>query len=145
MAKEQKDITADKRKDLQKRFVEYQMLEQQIKQYQQQLEKLEAQTLEVSNVEQCVSDITHAKMGDEVLVPVSGGIFFKATMKENKTFLVNVGSNVVVEKNTEDTLELIRQQGREIEKYKENTIVQLSKLVSDYQKLEKELKGLLEE
>jgi prefoldin alpha subunit len=140
-----KDTEAEKRKSLQKRFIEYQMLEQQIKQLQQQLEKLEAQTLEVSNVEQCIADMAKSKTGDEVLVPVSGGIFFKATVKESNMFLVNVGGNVVVEKSVDDTRGLILQQGKEIEKYKETVMMQLSKQLSELQDLEKELKGIIQE
>jgi len=142
MAKETQD---EKRKLMQKRYIEYQVLEQQIKQLQQQMEKIDAQMNEAASVEQSIEDISKAKTGDEVLVPVSGGVFFKANMKENAKFLVNVGSGVVVEKTVDETKGLIKAQSAEMERYKEQMMEELAKNIAQYQELEKELKGLVEE
>jgi prefoldin alpha subunit len=140
-----KENTKDKQKEMQKRYIEYQVCEQQLKQLQQQLEKLEMQTLEVNNVIQSVEDISKAKPGEEVLVPVTGGIFFKANMSENSRFLVNVGGGVVVDKDVEGTKKLLQEQAMEIEKYKEQIASQIAAQISRYQELEAELKKLVEE
>lgn len=142
MAKETQD---EKRKLMQKRYIEYQVLEQQIKQLQQQMEKVDAQMNEASAVEQSIEEISKAKTGEEVLVPVSGGVFFKAAMKESTKFLVNVGSGVVVEKTVDETKGLIKAQSAEMERYKEQMMEELAKNIAQYQELEKELKGLVEE
>jgi prefoldin alpha subunit len=136
--------TKQKQKDIQQRFMEYQMLEQQIKQLQQQLEKMEAQTAEVNKVAESVEDISKAKKGSEVLVPVSGGIFFRTTMQENSKFLVNVGSGVVVTKDAEGTKKLLKEQATEIELYKMHVAHQLEKSLEQYQMIENELKKLIE-
>jgi prefoldin alpha subunit len=130
---------------MQKKYIEYQVLEQQIKQLQQQMEKIDAQMNEAASVEQSIEDISKAKTGEEVLVPVSGGVFFKATLKESTRFLVNVGSGVVVEKGVEETKGLVKAQSSEMEKYKEHMMEELAKSIAQYQELEKELKGLVEE
>lgn len=144
MAEDKKD-DAVKQKAIQQKFMEYQVAEQQMQQMQQQMEKLENQTNEIRAVEQSIEDIGKAKAGDEVLVPVSGGIFFRTTMKENQQFLVNVGSNVVVEKDIEGTKSLIRQQAEEIEKYKAALEKQMAEMMEGYQKLEAELKKIIED
>ncbi|MFC1741151.1 prefoldin subunit alpha [Nanoarchaeota archaeon] len=133
-----------KQKELQKKYLEYQMMEQQIKQLQQQLEKMEAQTMEISTVDQSLEDISKAKAGDEVLVPVSGGIFFRTTIKETGQFLVNVGSGVVVDKNIDGTRQLVQGQAIEIDKYKEQVMQQLALTLAKYQEMENELKKLIE-
>ncbi|MBN1544432.1 prefoldin subunit alpha [Candidatus Woesearchaeota archaeon] len=139
------DKELKKQKEIQKRYIEYQMAEQQIRQMQQQLEKLEAQTSEVAAVEQSIEDIAKAKAGDEVLVPVSGGIFFNANVGGSGTFLVNVGSGVVVEKDLEGTKGLIKDQSRELDKFKDHVVQQIAEHITRYQELEIELKKLIED
>ena len=136
--------TQEKQKEIQKKFMEYQMLEQQIKQLQQQLEKMEGQTAEVNKVAESVEDISKAKKGAEVLVPVSGGIFFRTTMQDSSRFLVNVGSGVVVTKDAVGTKKLLKEQASEIELYKMHVAHQIQKSIEQYQELEHELKELVE-
>jgi prefoldin alpha subunit len=142
MAKENQQA---KQKDLQKKYIEYQVAEQQMKQVQQQLEKLEAQMIELSAVEQSIDDMSKTKTGEEVLVPVSGGVFFKATVKESKKFLVNVGGGVVVEKGADETKGLLHEQAKEMENFKDRLTAEMAKQLVQQQELEKELKSLIEE
>jgi prefoldin alpha subunit len=143
VAKEGND-DGKRQREIQRRYIEYQVEEQQIRQLQQQLEKLEAQTAEIAAVEQSIDDMAKAKEGDEVLVPVSGGIFFRAGMTDNSSFLVNVGSGVVVKKDVEGTKQLIREQAREIDKFKEQVVEQLAVHIAKYQEIESELKKMVE-
>jgi prefoldin alpha subunit len=145
MVKMTKDPAEKKQKDIQRRYLEYQMEEQQIRQLQQQLEKLEAQTLEIAAVEQSIEDMSKAKQGAEVLVPVSGGIFFRANIKDNSSFLVNVGSGVVVKKDVCGTKQLIHDQATEMDKFKEQVVEQLAMHIARYQEIEGELKKMVEE
>lgn len=139
------DPQMKKQKEIQRKYLEYQIAEQQIKQFQQQLEKLEAQTAEVNAVENSIEEMSKADTGDDLLVPVSGGIFFSASVKDTKKFLVNVGAGVVVEKDAAGTKALIEEQARELEKYKEQVVQQLAEHLTNYQELEAELKKLIED
>ncbi len=134
-----------KQQELQKRFMEYQVQEQQIKQMQQQLEKLEQQTAEVSAVLQSIDDLGRAEKDSEILVPVSGGIFFPAQMKDNQRFLVNVGSGVVVEKDLDGVKALVGEQAKEIEKYRDHMTAEMGNRVEKFQEMEQELKKLIED
>ena len=142
--KQENEATAEKQKEIQQKYVEYQVAEQQIKQMQQQMERLEAQTAEANSIEQSIADISKAKPGEEVLVPVSGGVFFKATMDDNHKFLVNVGGGVVVEKDIDGTKDLLKKQSDEIDKYKTQIAQQLAEHFMKFQQLELELKKLVE-
>jgi len=136
---------AEKQQMLQQKFMEYQMEEQQIGQVQQQLEKLEAQKKEATAVKEAIEDIGRAKAGDEVLVPVSGGIFFRTEMKESRQFLVNVGGGVVVSKDIDGTKALVDEQISEIGKLKMKLSMQLQEFTDDHKKKEEELKRLIED
>ncbi|NQU78815.1 prefoldin subunit alpha [Candidatus Woesearchaeota archaeon] len=138
-------VDEKKQKELQNKYMEYQVSEQRIKQLQQQLEKMESQLLEVSAVEQSISEIGDVKEGEEILVPISGGVFFKTKLDNSSKFLVNVGSNVVVEKDVARTCEMVRLQGIEIRKYKEQVLTALNEQVEIHFNMEEELKKLVED
>jgi prefoldin alpha subunit len=140
-----KEPSEKRQREVQKKYIEYQVEEQQIRQLQQQLEKLEAQTLEIAAVEQSIEETANARQGADILVPVSGGIFFSASIKDNSSFLVNVGSGVVVRKDVDGTKQLIRDQASEVEKYKEQVVEQLAMHIARYQEIEGELKKMVEE
>lgn len=134
-----------KAQHIQQKYMEYQMLEQQLKQLQQQIEKLQEQKGEAQQVEQGIDDFEQAKPGDEILVPISGGIFFKTTLNESDKFLVNVGSGVVVEKNLKGVKKLINQQVDDITKYNDAMMTELTKMAIRHSSLEEELKKLVED
>lgn len=139
------DPQEDKKKQLQQKYVEHQMVEQQLKQLQQQLEKLELQVQEVERVNESVAELADAKEGDEILVPVSGGIFFKAKVTDASKFLINVGAGVVVSKNKEDTKILLGEQTVEISRYKEQVSQHMAHQLEAHQQLEKDIKSMMEE
>ena len=140
------DDNPDKKKqqDLQQKYIAYQVAEQQIKSHQQQLEKFEQQLQEIRTVVEALEDISKAKKETEVLVPLSGGIFFRAKMADNQKFLVNVGSGTVVEKTVEETKGLVKDQVKEIEKYKDQITENLANLITECQMLEAELRQVSE-
>jgi len=131
--------------DVQQRYIELQMLEKQIIQAQKQIQSLENQIIEINIIKQGLGDLETKEKDTEILTPISNGIFVKATLKDNNTLLVNVGANIVVEKNIEDTKKLLDHQLEEIKKFQ-------ARLISDFQKMnermlryEKELNELISE
>ena len=54
------------------------------------------------------------KAGTEMYVPVSGGVFMRAAVKEPDKLLVNVGANTAVTKTVPETIKLIQDQINEI-------------------------------
>ena len=141
---ESEEAEKKKAQEMQQKFMEYQMAEQQLKQLQQQLEKLDEQKGEAAKVEESLKDFHNSKPGSEVMVPISGGIFFKAELKGNEKFLVNVGSGVVVEKDIEGVKALVQSQVGEIENYRNQMMTEFTRISLSYQALEKELKKMVE-
>ena len=104
---------------MQKKYAEFQMMQQQLQQVQQQIQKFDAQSEELNNVIAALDDFKKMKNGAEMLVPLASGIFAYAELKDSAAVRVNVGSNVSVKKSVDDTKELVKQQITEIDKYKE--------------------------
>lgn len=63
------------------------------------------------------------KPSEEVLMQVGGGAMLRASPPAIKNVLINVGSNVVIEKPREEAVALLEARGREVE----TTIVSLMK------------------
>jgi len=95
---------------------DYQALELQqgLKQVQQQLQLLQQQKLELEQMVDTLQELKKTNTPHEILVPLGAGVFIKTNIKDTKTVILNVGSNIAVEKTVEDALALVEKQGKEL-------------------------------
>jgi len=77
----------EKEEKLQKLYVEFQILNQQIQQLEKQSTMLNNQLMELTVTSQSLEDIKKTKEGTEILVPLSGGIYAKQSLKTVKISL----------------------------------------------------------
>ena len=148
MAKEDKETgagmaEAEKQQELQRKYMEFQYMEQHLGQYQKQLEKIESQFQDVKAVEEGLGDFDKKAEGDEILVPISNGIFAKAKLTDDKSLLVNVGSNIVVQKSVDGTKELLDDQRKEIDKARIQLMTVIESVTEQMQMVEKELSAAI--
>jgi prefoldin alpha subunit len=130
---------------MQEKYMEYQMLEEQLKQAQEQVQTLNKQKEELEGLKEAVMEIGKTKEGNEMFVPISSGIFIKAQIKDNKELLVNVGDNVVVPKSINDAVALIKRQKEEIDKYETAMAQNVQLIMLHQQKVEAELYGMTQD
>ncbi len=97
-------------KELNEKYFELQILEQQLKQVNQQLLGLDNQLLELQRIKDNLDDIASTKKDTEMLVALGGGVFSKAELKDSSKVLMNVGSNVVIEKDIASSKEVVDHQ-----------------------------------
>lgn len=102
-------------KTKQEQYALLQMIDQQIKQTQKQMRTLKMQQEELLGSMQAIDDLAKCELGSEILVPVTNGIFVKATLKEKDTFTVNIGANAVVKKDNTSVKKLLEDQFKEVE------------------------------
>lgn len=125
--------------DKRKKMMQLQMIQQQLVALQQQLQMVDQNQAELESAIQAIQDIHKAKIGCEMFTPVSSGIFVKASLKENTQFLIAVGSNVAVEKTSEETMSLLKKQNEEITNLREEMVRNLESLAAKGMLLETEL------
>ncbi len=140
--KQEENIDIKTQKDMQQKYMEMQYMQQHIAEYQKQLEQIDSQLKECDLIIEGLDYISKKKEGNELLVPISNGIFAKANLADNSSMIVNVGSNVAVEKNIDDTKVLIGQQKAEMEKGKLQIINVISSVTEQMQILEKDLAAM---
>ena len=133
----------EKEKKVQELYMEFQMLDQHIKQLQKQLEAVTHQMIELNATSNSLDEFNKTESGKEVFVPLSSGIFAKANISDTSALLVNVGANVVVKKDIASTKKLIQNQMEEIKKIQKQMIEELEKLTSHAAQLEMKLQDLM--
>ena len=97
-------------KALNEKYLELQVLDQQVKQVNQQMINLDTQLLELQKLEENLDDLSQTKKDTEILVAFGGGVFSKAELKDNSTVLMNVGADIIVEKDIPSSKKVIRHQ-----------------------------------
>ena len=97
-------------KALNEKYLELQVLDQQIKQVNQQMLNLDTQLLELQKLEENLDDLSQTKKDTEILVAFGGGVFSKAELKDNNTVLMNVGADIIVEKDIPSSKKVISHQ-----------------------------------
>lgn len=123
--------------------MQFQMLDQHIKQLQRQLEAVTSQLVELSMTGSSLDEFKSLSPGKEIFVPLSSGIFAKASIKDTSELLVNVGANVAVKKDVASTKSLIQSQMEEVKKIQKQMIDELEKMTSHAAKLEMQLQGIV--
>lgn len=98
----------------QEKYVEFQMLQQQLEKIGEHVSLLQQQEAELDISQKAITEFGKTSLQNEILVPIADGIFFKAELLENQNFLVHVGSDTVVEHRAENVLKLLEKQQEEI-------------------------------
>ena len=134
-----------KKQELQQKYMQFQMIQEQLKQGQQQLKLFEEQLHELANTKDALTNLKTTEAGTEILVPMSSGIFIKAKLDDNEKVNINVGANVAVQKNVEDAKKLIEEQESEIRNVQLQLINQFQQVQKKAESLESEMQNLVQE
>ncbi len=128
--------------ELQQKYVQLQLLDQQIKQVQQQIQAIAKQLNDVVYSIQSLEEFKNVKPGTEVFVPIVTGIFAKAELKDAKNVNINVGSNVAVNKDLDDAKKLLEEQLTELENIRLKLSNDAQKMIAQAQLLQTEIMTL---
>lgn len=127
---------------MQKLYMEFQLLEQQIRHLEKQNESIANHLMELMGTSQSLEDMGKVSNGTEILVPLSSGIYAKADLKDNSNFIVNVGANITLSKDIQSTKKIIEGQISEIKKLKESLMLQMHAQTQKAASLEQEIEKI---
>jgi prefoldin alpha subunit len=127
---------------LKEKYLALQMLAKGMKQLQEQIQAVSERLSMLRDVEEALDELKASKEGTEALVPVSEGIFMKASIKDSNSLIVNVGSGVCVEKTPEQTKELLSQRVSELSNHRSQLLAELEMQAMQAEELETELSKL---
>ena len=101
---------------LREKYMEFQMLEQSINQLHQKKQNLENQMNEFEALKESLKDIKNSKKDSPMYSPLGSGVFIKSEIKDTENVMVNIGSNIIVERTIEESKNLIGEQIKELGK-----------------------------
>jgi len=115
--------------------MQMQMLEQQMNALQQQLQSVDEKIGTAQELKKSMEEFKDLKVGDEILIPISNGIFAEAKLLNNKILKINVGSGIVADKTVDQTQEIIERQIIDLKKIREQSSLEFDKMVKQAEEL----------
>ena len=103
-----------KEEKIKEKYMLFQNIQQQLEQLTQHMQILTQQNEELNISINAMDEISQTPPNNEILAPIANGIFLKTKLQDNKKFVVNVGSNVTVERTVEEVKALLEQQQTDI-------------------------------
>lgn len=138
---DQKQI--EHQKQMQQKYMELQMLDQQMKNVQKQVEAIEQKASEVEETQQSLDSLATTPTGTDMWVPLANGIFLKAHLAENSKLGVNVGSNIVATKDIPSTKAMLAEQAKDMRTFQADLIAEFEKMAGQAAALQNELQHIL--
>lgn len=120
---------------------EYSMLAQLAEEMQKEITLVQNLIAEIDTASRTLKHIGELEEEKEVLIPIASGIYARVTMKKQEKFLVSIGSNVLVEKTLEQTLDFLKNQREELQKHLSRRLEELNRIVARIEEIRKTLTG----
>src|SRR3989338_2635633 len=125
--------------NLQERYMEYQMLFQQMQQLKENSSALEKHILSLNDLKDNLNNIPSIKTGTESLMAIGNGLFLKSELKDNENVIMNVGSGVCVEKSIQDAINTIDKQLIDVKNILEEINLEINDTTERIYQLQEEL------
>ena len=128
---------SDKKKaDKQDLMLELRALDEELKKLNSHLENMDGQLAELDESKQVVNKFSKLTKGEELRVPLASGIYIKASILDTKSLMINVGSNVTVEKTPEQVSKILDSQLEELSGYREQLVEQMKMLIARIEEIQ---------
>jgi prefoldin alpha subunit len=130
--------------DVQRKMLQFQALEGNLKVVREQLEEVLVRLEEMSRTKKGIEDLETVKPNDSAFVPVGAGSFVKAKITDVSEVLVSIGGDMAVKKVRGDAIVLIEERIVEMKKLAEELAAQERATVTELQRLQPEIQRMLQ-
>lgn len=117
------------------KIIEFQILNQEVQKLQEQLQNINNNVQELQVLKNSLEEIKNVK-DKEILIPLGQGIFTKGSIKNTDELITNVGSNILVEKNLNETKDMVKLNILNLSQMLEKTQEEINKNVEKLQGLQ---------
>jgi prefoldin alpha subunit len=128
-----------KPEDQQRTFMEFQMIEQQLKKFQQQLGMVHQQEAELTILIENLENFKDVKPNSPAFAQIGPGIAVEATINDTKHVLVNAGSTTAVKKTIPEAQKMLVKQREDMKKASTAIEHEMKKLTERAQHIQQEL------
>ncbi len=135
-------MNAEKKQKLQEKYVEFQLLQAQIRDVQQQKDVLSRKTLELKRALESLGDIDWLDEGKKVFSQIGAGIHILTRLDNKQQVLVNVGAHIFVSKTITEAREFLERHIQELDSVLKNINFALEKAARRLHILQHEIVSL---
>ncbi len=128
--------------EIQKEFYRLEMYNQQLKQLQEEIKKIEVAKLELNNT---IETLEGLKTSDDLIMPIGGGAYIRVKKVDGDKVIVGTGANIYLEKDIGSTIEDFKKSVEDLNKAEEKLSEEMGKIMEVAQKLQKELEEKVRE
>jgi len=100
--------------ELQQKYYEFQVLNENVQKIQQQIALVKKQIEELERVDSALANALSSNKDSKLLCPLGAGIYLKSEMKDTTEIVMGVGAGVCVTKNSEEAKEQVETQLKEM-------------------------------
>ena len=129
-------MSKKKNEDNQELMIELKTLDEELKKLNTHLENMDNQMGELEISKQIINKFSELNKGDELRVPLTSGIYVKAQILDTKNLMINVGSNITVEKTPKQVTKILDGQLTELSKYRDQLVGQMKVLINRIEEIQ---------
>ena len=131
------------KEELQQKMLEYHILEERFKQFNERRELFAMKLMEIEQTGEALEELKKSKQ-EEILVPLGSSVFMHGNINKKEKFIISIGSDVAVEKNSDETKKILEERKKTLENGIETVQSSMVQIANQIQKLEPEIQKLLQ-
>ena len=130
--------------EMQKKMLQFQILEGNLRAVRGQLEQAIARLEEMGRTKVALEDLAGVKSNDSAMVPIGAGTFVRGKITDSESVLVSIGTDMAVLKKRADAIKFIEERTEEFQKAAQELMAQEKVVVKELQRLQPEIQRLLQ-
>lgn len=132
----------DPRQELQEKYIEMQLLKQQITSYVEQKQAIDEKQNELNSTVEALQKLSSVKKGEEMWSSLGSGTFVRSDIKDIEKVLVAIGAGVVTKETITRAIEILQSRANDLENLSNEIVKEANRLVERINELEPELEKL---
>jgi len=136
---------AKKEKEMQEKFIIYQLMQKQLESFRGQAAELEKGFFETETTRQAIEDLKKINAENEIMIPLGSGFFVQGKITNRKGVLMSPGSSIMLEKDIKGGLEAVEKRKADIENASRDLQKQINEVVQKINELGPELEQMVAE
>lgn len=136
-------IMAVKQKEMEEKFIMYQLLQKQLEMFREQAMQLEKGFIEIETTKQSVEDFQKLKTVNDIMIPLGSGYYIEGKITNLEKVLMSPGANIMLEKDLKSAHESLEDKKKEIEKIGKNLQDKMNEVVQKINNLAPELEKMV--
>jgi prefoldin alpha subunit len=129
------------KEDFQKKVVQFQILESNLKALQEKADELSQRMEEVQSTKTAIEELNQIKPSS-ALIPLGSGNFVSGKIESTEEVLIGIGSGIAIKKKREDAIIVLDNTMKELERSLDDVRNQIMSIALRLEKLQEELEKL---